>query len=46
MAKTNGTFEHLAGLAEDLRLENLRPQLAACRRQVQADGGVEVAVFG
>jgi GTP-binding protein EngB required for normal cell division len=46
MFSTNGIVDRLAGLAEELKLDGLRPQVAACRRQLQASGGVEVAVFG
>jgi GTP-binding protein EngB required for normal cell division len=46
MVETNGTLDHLAALVEELNLPALRPQLAACRHQLQAEDGVEVAVFG
>jgi GTP-binding protein EngB required for normal cell division len=44
--QTDGILDYLAGLVEELRLETLRPQVGACRQQLQAGGGIEVAVFG
>ena len=45
-AQASGALDRLSGLVEELKLEPLRRQVAACRRQFQADGSVEVAVFG
>ena len=39
-------LDQLTTLAVELKLDALRPQIAACRHQLQGDGGVEVAVFG
>ncbi len=46
MLQTNGILNRLAALVEELKLDALRPQVAACRHQLQANGGIEVAVFG
>jgi GTP-binding protein EngB required for normal cell division len=46
MVQVDGILDRLSRLANELKLANLQPQLAACRHQLQADGGVEVAVFG
>jgi ribosome biogenesis GTPase A len=46
MLEANGMLEHLAELVEELRLDALRPQLAACRRQSSGDSSIEVAVLG
>jgi len=41
-----GILERVSALVEELKLGTLRPQIAACRRLVQADGRIDVAVFG
>ncbi len=46
MVEVNGILDRVSRLASDLKLANLQPQIAACRQQLQADGGVDVAVFG
>jgi GTP-binding protein EngB required for normal cell division len=46
MVQVNGILDRVSRLASDLKLANLQPQIAACRRQLQADGKIEVAVFG
>lgn len=42
----NGVLGHISTLVGQLKLDTLRPQIAACRNQVQAGGGIDVAVFG
>ena len=39
-------LERIAGLAKELKLANLEPQIAACRRQCNGREGIDVAVFG
>jgi GTP-binding protein EngB required for normal cell division len=46
MARNDGILERLSILVEELKLDTLRPQIAACRHQLQAGGGIDVAVFG
>ena len=46
MVQPNSILDSLARLVNELKLGSLDPQVNACRRQLQADGGVEVAVFG
>jgi GTP-binding protein EngB required for normal cell division len=45
-ASTNGALDRLAALADEMKLANLRPQIAACRHLAQARNGIDVAVFG
>lgn len=45
-ASTNGALDRLAALADEMKLANLQPQIAACRHLVQAREGIDVAVFG
>jgi GTP-binding protein EngB required for normal cell division len=42
----NGILDRISDLAEELKLANLQPQIAACRNQLQAGDGIDVAVFG
>jgi GTP-binding protein EngB required for normal cell division len=46
MVQTNGILDCLAGLVGELKLDAIRPQIAACRQQFQAGDGIQVAVFG
>ena len=46
MLQMNGVLGHISTLVGQLKLDTLRPQIAACRNQVQAGGGIDVAVFG
>ncbi|MGA2751306.1 MAG: dynamin family protein [Verrucomicrobiota bacterium] len=39
-------LEHIAALANEWKLANLQPQILACRNQLHARNGVDVAVFG
>ena len=39
-------LERIAGLAKELKLANLEPQIAARRRQCNGREGIELAVFG
>jgi GTP-binding protein EngB required for normal cell division len=41
-----GILERVSGIADEFKLGNLAPQIAACRRQLEARNGIEVAVFG
>jgi GTP-binding protein EngB required for normal cell division len=45
MIQSNGILERVSQVADQLKLPNLQPQIAACRRQLSARG-LEVAVFG
>jgi GTP-binding protein EngB required for normal cell division len=40
------TLNRIAVVADELKLANLQPQIAACRNQLQAHNGINVAVFG
>ena len=46
MAQVDGFVERIASLARELKLANLEPQIAACRRQCNGRQGIDVAVFG
>jgi GTP-binding protein EngB required for normal cell division len=46
MAQMDGILERIASLAKELKLANLEPQIAACRRQRNGRQGIDVAVFG
>ena len=46
MAQVEGMLERIASLAMELKLANLEPQIAACRRQCDGRQGIDVAVFG
>ena len=46
MAQVDGMLERIASLAKELKLANLEPQIAACRRQCNGRQGIDVAVFG
>jgi GTP-binding protein EngB required for normal cell division len=46
MVHVNGILERVSGLADDLKLASLQPQIAACRNQFNGSHGIDVAVFG
>jgi GTP-binding protein EngB required for normal cell division len=46
MAESEKMLEHIAALADQWKLANLQPQILACRNQLHARNGVDVAVFG
>ena len=46
MDPTQGIVNRIAGLANELRLANLQPQIAVCRSQFNGHHGIDVAVFG
>jgi GTP-binding protein EngB required for normal cell division len=46
MSQVNVMLERIASLAKDLKLSNLEPQIAACRRQCNGRQSIDVAVFG
>jgi GTP-binding protein EngB required for normal cell division len=45
-ALVDAILNQVATVGDELHVASLRPQLAACRRQVAGGGNVEVAVFG
>jgi GTP-binding protein EngB required for normal cell division len=46
MGQNSRILDRLSTLAAEIKLEALQPQLAACRNQLQAEIGIDVAVFG
>ena len=47
MLSSHDILNHIAALADDLKLANLQPQIAACRKQFSdSSHGIDVAVFG
>ncbi len=46
MVHVNGILERVSGLADELKLASLQPQIAACRKQFNGSHGIDVAVFG
>jgi len=46
MIRVNGILDRVAGLADELKLANLQPQIAACRHQLDGGEKIGVAVFG
>jgi len=46
MIRVNGILDRVADLANRFQLANLRPQIAACQRQLGAPERIDVAVFG
>ena len=46
MAPIDGILERIAGLAKELNLASLEPQIAACRKLRNGSEGIAVAVFG
>jgi GTP-binding protein EngB required for normal cell division len=46
MIPVDGILDRVSDLAAELKLANLQPQIAACRRQVNGSHGIDVAVFG
>jgi GTP-binding protein EngB required for normal cell division len=46
MIHADGILDRASGLAAELKLANLQPQIAACRKQFNGSHGIDVAVFG
>jgi GTP-binding protein EngB required for normal cell division len=47
MCQTGNILDRVSGLAAELKLVNLQPQIAACRKQFNGSiRGIDVAVFG
>ncbi len=46
MLQNDGILKRIAALADELRLSNLRPLIAACRQQLGVPERIDVAVFG
>ncbi len=46
MIHADGILERVSGLAAELKLANLQPQIAVCRKQFNGSHGIDVAVFG
>lgn len=46
MLSSADMLNRIATVADELKLANLRPQIAACRNQLNAGNGIDVAVFG
>jgi GTP-binding protein EngB required for normal cell division len=46
MFQPDKILDRVSGLAGELKLANLQPQIAACRRQFNGSHGIDVAVFG
>jgi len=46
MTQAEFLLERVAGLADELKLANLVPQIAACRNLLRTTNGIDVAVFG
>ena len=46
MTRVADILDRVESLANDLKLANLQPQIAACRRQCNGSPGIDVAVFG
>ncbi|HRZ45563.1 MAG TPA: hypothetical protein P5555_10270 [Candidatus Paceibacterota bacterium] len=46
MIQANGMVDRVAEIAEELKMSNLQPQIAACRQHMYGPHGIDVAVFG
>jgi len=47
MNQVDGILNRISGLARELKLANLQPQISACRKQFNGSShGIDVAVFG
>jgi GTP-binding protein EngB required for normal cell division len=46
MSNADGILKCVKAVAADLKLGNLQPLISACRNQLDARGGIDVAVFG
>jgi GTP-binding protein EngB required for normal cell division len=46
MFQTDKILDRVSGVAGELKLTNLQPQIAACRRQFNGSHSIDVAVFG
>ncbi len=45
-SRVDAMLDRIESLAKELKLANLEPQIAACRRQCNGRQGIDVAVFG
>ncbi|MGO8930216.1 MAG: dynamin family protein [Limisphaerales bacterium] len=46
MTQVDGILDRVSGLASELKLANLQPQIAACGELLHRHDGIDVAVFG
>lgn len=46
MIHADGILDRVSGLADELKLATLQPQITACRELLQRRNGIDVAVFG
>ena len=46
MVQLDGILDRVSGLADELKLANLQPQIAACGGLLHRRSGIDVAVFG
>jgi GTP-binding protein EngB required for normal cell division len=46
MVQVDGILDRVSGLASELKLANLQPQIAACGELLHRHDGIDVAVFG
>src|SRR5436309_11452011 len=46
MVAVEKVLDRISGVASELKLTKLEPQIAACRRQFNGSKGIEVAVLG
>jgi GTP-binding protein EngB required for normal cell division len=46
MVEADDILDRVSKLARELKLANLQPQITACRNQLHAHNGIDVAVFG
>jgi GTP-binding protein EngB required for normal cell division len=46
MSPPESTLDRIAALADEMKLANLQPQIAACRELLHQRNGIDVAVFG
>ena len=46
MVQVDDILNRVSGLADELKLASLRPQIAACRHQLRGENGIDVVVFG
>lgn len=46
MFQPNEMLNRIADFAGELKLASLQPQIVACRNQLEAHNGIDVAVFG
>lgn len=46
MIQADSILDQISGVAAELKLANLEPQIAACRKLLESRNGIDVAVFG